>query len=209
MNGFKVDEKSWHYRLNANIFWAMADIRHIPEDDSWYMKTMYSALPKDFCTYWRHVMWSLLLSVVLIGLVSSVSFLVGAALFALFQGGVTSLWGILIAIGLIVSLYCIAYGLVKLQDTVLKKYVWPHVQRFLSFFVGKPLAFVYDWTLKPLFIGIIDFVVWLYGLLPEPKPSTADIKVTKIKKPRRPSLIMQWYRAVKNKYCPMIEYDGL
>jgi hypothetical protein len=194
METFKVDEKSWSFRFANLLSFKLNDYGHGVWDHDY---------PKDFCTYWRHVLlWSPILLCFYLAAAA-----VGAAIgWVIIGSAFTATSMFFTVLGMILTILVIALTISAFLhfcgDWIagVLKWIWEHgplqVLSFIFTPIGAGLAYV--------FVKIVELFLWMKGPAKPAKPTKSKAP----KKPKQPSLWMQKYLALKGQYCPMVEYSG-
>jgi hypothetical protein len=193
MDAFIVNKNSFSYRLNKALFWNIFDYH----ENS--ISGILKEYPKDFCGYWRHFMYSLIIASALLFVVGVVGKFLIQLLIILFQNPSATGTGILIAVGgiicLLAAVYVILEWIVPYIVIPILDFIWKYLLGPILRPVGKVLG--------KIFVAIIDVVLYLWEFVP--KRSVLD-KPAKKKKEKSPSVFWLKYKALKDQYCPMVEY---
>jgi hypothetical protein len=187
MKTFKVNQDSLSFKFANHLSFAVEGMG----DDRWG-----KSYPKDFCTYWRHViLWSPLMIITLMAILC----LAGAMLFIAIQTPSESIFAIMF-------ISTVTLGLLGVEWLNKKLHIWRGFLWLMNHGPIQVLSFIFrpiGWVLSWLFVKFIDFCVWgaeVWEKIRGPKRAALDGAT------KRPSMLMQKYASIKRKYCPMVEY---
>ncbi len=164
MEAFVVNRESWHFRV----------VEFAGLMDPWNQ-------PKDFCSYWRRVMFSLLFIGAATVLVVNMVSMIGMALYLMGNALVTDFWAALREAGMFAA-------------TLLGMGVAMFLIFVIIGFIGRGIGWLYT-KIKS---------VWPKALTFKRRPR--DPKSYVAPKKKEPSLLWMKYKAWKESYCPMVEY---
>lgn len=173
----------WAETWNKSLWWKLIGING----------TKANPYPKDFCTFWRHTFVNSVLCFMAISFISMLVFytfvmiLIGIYLyqsdFLIFIGGMIL---IVAAIGVI------SYIVAKLKDT---EFVY-YLALGLYYLIGVPVKYT---IVIPVAYMFNKLVLVIGSVL-------SKFKIKSKSKSDNPTIVIQYYRSLKEKYCPMMEY---
>lgn len=191
MNSYTIDEKSISYKFVKRLSFKFFD----GEED----------YPKDFCTYWRHVLlWSPLFLAML--LLISLYFLF--AVYLLFYLLIGETLQFLIALSVIFFVVMAIIGCIetfkKTKYIIIPfvSWVWNRGPKQVLSFIFRPLGFVLNW----LFLKTGDAVFSTVDLVHNIKKRKVTESSDKDYVEKQPSMLKQRYMSLKEKCCPLVEY---
>jgi len=192
MNTFKIDENSLSFKFANYLSFPFNGMRHT---------SYFSNYPKDFCTYWRHVLlWSPLILLFFTVTAAAFAFCIGALLY----GAFTEPGQFFVMLGVIVAFVVTVFGSIFILENTKQwtvpviSWLWNHGPRQVLSFIFVPIGNAFNWV----FVKIGD------GFLAMFPPKIVDYDSDGEVVEAQPSLWMQRYLALKGKYCPMIEYTN-
>lgn len=194
MKDFEVNPKSWSYRMNTKMFWEWASIGPYA-----YM----NPLPKDFCTYWRHTLWSALIGLMYSTFIVGVAFLFGGLVYSIFKNPAEAGIGILY----IAAISVFVIGMVNIIPWLGKYVFLPILSTLWKYGLGqimRPIGYI----LEQFFLLIGDGFIWISKQYRKvfPKKVVKTPSKDETPTPKEPWLITQKYLALKGKICPRVVY---
>lgn len=181
----------WAETWNKSLWWYMANI-----DDSKHSKNK----PRDFCTFWRHtVVYSTLVFIVISIIALWITLVISFIIATFILDPVNSFSVLASAIIGVMVFACFGYS-------------WPYIWKFLEYLkistglyyvFGVPFKYV---IAKPI-VYVFNQIVLLFGMAWEKLPKLKQVDTSEKLPPKEPSMLIQYYRALKDKYCPIMEYS--